>query len=187
MANTTGSAYNLTVITPVVPGHEQQLEDDLNAIPRGPDGIDSPFRNLPTTHFARLVRIPQLVDEGPPQRPVVLRSQYLLYCSVFTGALTDHLEHLRILLQPTTDRIWGHCVGYPTAADPGRFAAWFKHNQIRTSYFFAACPDADVARVRAALALRERVIAFAVRGQQLPDAELLTEFHKEFLAAGLRV
>jgi hypothetical protein len=187
MANSNGTAYSLTVLTPIIPGHEQSLEEAVAAIPFGTDGADSPFHALTTTHFARLVLIPQLVDEGPPQQPEELRSQYLLYSSTFTAALADHLEELRTLLQPTTDAIWGHCVGYPSAAHPVRFGEWFRHNQIDASFFLAAHPDVDLAQVHAALAMRERLIEFAVRGQGLPDDALLKEFRAEFVAQGVLV
>lgn len=186
MGNTNGSAYCLTVLTPVVPGHEQALTTRLAAIPGSADGSGSPFTRASTTHFARLVLIPQLVDQGPPQRPVVLRGQYLLYSSVFTAALADHLEDLRTALQPTTDEIWGHCVGYPGAADAVRFAAWFRHNQIDASLFFAGNPDADPGEIRAALALRKRLVGFVVDGQNLSDTALLARFQDEFRPVGAR-
>jgi hypothetical protein len=52
--------------------------------------------------------------------------------------------------------------------------------QARPGLFRSAMPDASVTEVREALALRERVIDFAVEAQRLDAAELHRRFRETF-------
>jgi len=54
------------------------------------------------------------------------------------------------------------------------------HNEIDTGFFVAAYPHATVPRVKAALAARERLIAFAVRTQGMSAKDLRRAFDEEF-------
>jgi hypothetical protein len=175
--NVSGGAYALTVLTPITPGQEAKLRSHLDALPTEQR---SPLARLTSTHFARYIVIDDLVYQGPPQKPDRLSCAYLLFTSNFDGDLDAYLEDMHAYLREDADAIWGHCVGYPGSADLDSFKAYFRHNQLPTTFFVAAYPDATVSEVRAALALRQRVVDFALRSQGMEPDELHQAFLEDF-------
>lgn len=178
MTNVSGQAYGLTVLTPIIPGREENLKQYLESLPYGPEG---PLEKTRCTHLARWVIIPQLYYEGAPQKRDTLGSQYLLFESNFDGADLD--QYVAILcreMPQEADKIWGCCVGYPGIANVDAFRKYIRHNQIDCTFFVAAYPDATVDDVRTALAFRERFTAFAIAAQHLDAAALQQSFRTTF-------
>lgn len=180
MANVVGQAYALTVLTPIRPGREAELRSYLDGLPTG---ADSPLAKVTSTHVARWVIFPQLVYQGRPQKPDALKSQYLLFSSSFDGDLDPYLDLLCARMAPEVDAIWGCCVGYPGLADRGLFKRYIRHNQIDSAFFVAAYPTTTVAQVRAALALKERILAFALEAQGMDDQRLHQTFRERMLSS----
>lgn len=178
MSNRSGQAYALMVMTPVRGGEEAALRGDLAALP---PGAQSPLGRLGTTHFARWLVLSQLVEQGQSYERDTLGSTYLIFTSNFDGELDDYVDGLLEHLGEELDQIWGHCVGYPGRDDPEAFAAYLRHNTIETSLFFSAYPDATVARVLAALELRQRLTAFAIATQGLPPDELRAAYAQQMV------
>ena len=81
---------------------------------------------------------------------------------------------------PEADEWWGRCAGYPGRTDLAAFRAWVRARQVETSLFQSAIPDAKVGDVHEALALRERVIDFAVSVQGLDAVALQERFRSAF-------
>lgn len=175
--NQLGQSYALTVLTPIIAGHEIGLGTYLRGLP---EAGESPFSRVPRTHFARWVIIPQPAFEGPPMRPDPWKSQYLIFTSCFDGDLATYLDDLCRLMGAVADEVWQHCVAYPGSHDPRAFAQYMRHNQIDTEVYFAAYPEATVQQVRDSLAQRDRVVKFAVATQGLGDAELYERWQEEF-------
>ena len=175
--NRSGQAYGLTVLTPILEDHVSPLAAHLGAL--GPAEA-SPLARVPGTHFARWVILDDVVYEGGRQRRDTLNAARLLFTSNFDGPLEGHLEALRTGLGADADAVWGHCAGYPGRGEGGGFAAWMRAHQVESALFFAAYGDQAVGEVRANLALRRRLIEFAMAAQGLPDAELQTRFRAEF-------
>src|SRR5205085_1374868 len=142
--NISGQAYSLTVITPIIDGHETELAHYLNGLQ---SGDQSPLAGVHGTHFARWVVIDDVVYEGPDQgQREHLAHPRLLFTSNFDGQLDHYLEGLRTGLADTADTIWGHCVGYPGAENAGSFTRYLRHHQIDSSLFFAATTQRAVRR-----------------------------------------
>ena len=176
--NISGQAYSLTVLTPVIDGHETELAQHLNGLQ---SGDQSPLAGVPGTHFARWVVIDDVIYEGPDQgEREHLKHARLLFTSNFDGPLEPYLEALRTALGNRADEIWRHCIGYPGAEDAGAFADYLGHHQIDSSLFFAAYGDRTVEDVKSSLARRTRFIAFALRAQGLAASELKAAFLQEF-------
>ena len=175
--NTCGQAYGLTVMTPILEGHESALAHYLSTLGTG---SASPLANVLGTHFARWVVIGDVVYEGGRQRPEHLRVGRLLFTSNFDGLPEPYLEELRTGLGEVADQVWTHCAGYPGCADSGAFAAYMRSHQIESSLFFAAYGERTVADVKRSLATRRRVIDFAVRAQELAAIELQAAFRETF-------
>jgi hypothetical protein len=182
MGDVIGQTYALTVFTPITPGREAALREHLESLPQGPN---SPLAKLPTTHFARWQILHGLFHQGPPQKPDDLRSQYLVFTCDFDGDLSDYLEDMRTDMGSDADEIWAHCVGYPGSRNAEEFRRYFEHNRIETTMPFAAYPEHTVVEVREALALRQRLIAFAQQAQDLAP-EALYEAYREAFERGAR-
>jgi hypothetical protein len=167
-----GVAYSLTVIAPVI--DEAGARAALDALPVGPA---SPLAALPGLHFSRIHVISDLVFQGPQQRHrEQLRAPQLVFTSTFDGAPEAYLDALRAV----ADTWWRFCVGYPGSDDADAFVRWVRAHQIDSSLFASAHPEATVASVRESLALRERIVDFAVAARGLPPAELQRRFLGEF-------
>jgi hypothetical protein len=126
------------------------------------------------------VIIPELVWEGPPQKPDTLASQYLLFTSSFDGPTDSYIEALRTSARDQLDAIWSNCAGYPGIDDGGAFARYLLHNHIPSEFFVTAYAHLSLPEVRSTLDLRKRMIAFAGDHQALPDDELQSAFLNAF-------
>lgn len=175
--NTSGQAYGLTVLTPILAGHESRLARLLDGLQ---SGAASPLARVPGTHFARWVVIGDVVLEEPDQRRDHLTLPRLLFTSNFDGPVERYLEVLRTGLAEDADAIWGHCAGYPGRGDAAAFARYLRAHQIESALFFAAYGDRTVADVQRSLAVRRSVIDFALRAQGLGAAELQAAFQQAF-------
>jgi hypothetical protein len=179
--NRVGTAYALTVFTPIARGHEDELRAHLEGLP---EGAGSALARLDQLHTARLQIIDHLVHQGARQKPERLKSNYLVFTANFDGDLDDFLDAISERLGPEADAVWGHCAGYPGASDRAAFKRYIAEHQIHTNLFAAAYPTASVSRVRESLALRERVVDFAADAQGLDAAALKERFLNTFAEAG---
>ena len=165
-----GSAYALTTFARLHDGYAEDVEAYLSALPTG---ADSPFARIGTLHIARVQLFRALVHQGPKQSKTDTLAER-------APRLHEHDRRRRWTrtwsscaeLVPECDEWWGRCVGYPGRADAGAFRGWVRSIQARPGLFRSAMPNATVAEVHEALALREQVIDFAVDAQGM-DAETL--------------
>jgi hypothetical protein len=167
-------------VTPILPGVEFELKDRLGALPRGDD---SPLARLGGTHFARWLVLHNLVYQGPPQVRDNLQSSYLIFVSNFDGELDRYLDAMLDRMAAEADAVWSCCVGFPGTKDPKAFKTYLKHNQLNTTFFVSAYPDATVDDVRHSLALRQRIIDFAVASQRLDPISLQQAWIRDFSRA----
>jgi hypothetical protein len=163
----------LTVFTPL-----QREVDELQAYL---DALSpNVFARLEMLHLARVQIFHSLVHQGPRQRRTdTLRVPQLVFTSTYDGSLDDYLDALRVRV-PEADEWWGRCPGYPGRDDAAAFGTYVKGHAIRTSLWASAIPGATVADVHEALALRERIVSFAVDAQGLDAAALHERFRAEF-------
>jgi hypothetical protein len=177
VTNLSGQAYALTVITPVLAGHEGHLAGHLSALPTADA---SPLAAVPHTHFARWVLIDALVYARASQRRDQLQASRLLFTSNFDGALPAYLEGLRAHMGEQADAIWGHCAQYPGAANADGFVAYMRTHQVDTSLFFAAYGEQTVDQVKDNLDTQRRLVEFALRAQSSERARWREAFLAEF-------
>jgi hypothetical protein len=177
MSNRTGTAYALTTFARIQEDREDELEDYLAAMPRGPL---SPLARVGSLHLSRLQIFRQLVFQGPAQRHRdTLQHAHLVFTSTFSGELDDFLGELAAQV-PECDEWWGRCVGYPGRGDVGAFRAYVRALQVDTNLFQSPIPTSTPAEMREAAALRERVVDFAVAAQGVDAAELHRLFKETF-------
>ena len=176
MNNVAGQATAFMAIAPILGGEEAALRGYLDALPqRG-----SPLERLAGTHFARWLILTDWVKDPGQGSEDHLDSSYLIFTSNFDGPLDRYLDELCEKLAPDAPQIWGRCVGCPPGAAGAELKAYLLHNKIDTGFFVAAYPHATVAQVKAALAARERLIAFAVAAQEMSPADIQRGFEAEF-------
>lgn len=175
--NTCEQAYGLTVLTPIIGGHDAALARYLDGLQ---SGSASPLAAVPATHFARWVVIGDVVDEGHGQKRDHLAQGRLLFTSNFDGRVEPYLEALRTGLGSVADAIWGHCEGYPGSAGAAAFAGYVRAHQIESALFFAAYGARTVQDVTQALKVRRNVIEFALHAQGMPAADLKAAFQRAF-------
>lgn len=156
MADRRGQARALTVLTPILNGREQALRAALAELPAG---HESPLARLPGTHFARWVVVPH---------------RGLLFSATYDAGDFDYIDEIRSRIPEAAGAVWGHCDGYP-GVDDG-FADYLRRHRVRTGLFVGAYPDAGLEEIKAALALRRRLIRFVLRAQSLPSDELRAAF-----------
>jgi hypothetical protein len=172
-----GSAYALTTFARVLDGRADELEAYLAKLPTG---AESPFARIDALHIARVQLFRALVHQGPKQKHTdTLRHAHLVFTSTIDGDLDPYLDELAERV-PECDEWWGRCVGYPGRSDRAAFRAYVRACQAPPGLFQSAMPRATVAEVRAALALREQVIDFAVEAQGLDAATLQERFRATF-------
>jgi hypothetical protein len=174
--NRVGGVYALTVFTPILPGHEDELRAHLDALPVGEQ---SPLARLDQLHLSRIQIFDELVDQGAPHRRETLKRHHLLFTSTVDGDLDPYLEAICERIGAQADGWWGHCAGYPGTSDRAAFKRYIRAHKVDTGLLAVANPGATVQDVRESLALRERVVDFAAGAQGL-DANALRE---RFLAA----
>ena len=175
--NRVGTAYALTVFTPIIPGHEDELRAHLDGLPLGPD---SPLAKLDRLHLARIQVFDELVYQGPPQKPDRLTEKQLLFTSTFDGDLDPYLVEICDRIGPEADRWWSHCAGYPGTRDRAAFKRYIRDHQVDTSLFASAFPGATVQDIHESLDLRAKVAAFAAQAQGLDAPTLHERFRDAF-------
>ena len=166
-----GQASALTVLTPIQAG----AQDDLRRYLEGLRATGSPLARLPRTHFGRWVIVPDFVPDDE-REPDHLATPYLLFTASFDGPMDTYLDELCDALATEATEIWGRCAGAPQPPAGPALKAYLRAHHVRTGFFVAAYPQATVGQVRAALAQREAVIAFARAAQGMDPAQLQAAF-----------
>ena len=166
--NKYGTAYGLTSLLPVLPGHEDELEAHLQSL----DPLASPFGALGQLHFTRLLVIRDLVYQGPPQVPEHLDQAYLVWTTSHDGELEPLLRAVAAL--PEAGAIFGHCAGY--ASEPGAFAAWVASHRKDNGYLLTPWPFKRVEDVKEALRVQDGFAGLVENARGMSDAELQAAF-----------
>jgi hypothetical protein len=166
--NKYGTAYGLTAMIPVLPGHEDELEAHLESL----DPLASPFGALPQIHFTRLLVIRDLVYQGPPQVPEHLQRAYLAWTTSHDGELEPLLRAVAAL--PEAPAIFGHCDGY--APEPGAFAVWIVSCRKDNGYLLTPWPFKQVDDVKEALRVQAGFGGLVEGAREMSDAELQEAF-----------
>ncbi len=176
-SDVSGQAFALTVLTPIAAGEEGPLRTYLEGLRGG--GDRGPLARLPRTHFGRWVIVPDFVADEVPDADH-LATPYLLFTACFDGKLGSYLDELVAELAAEAGEIWGRCAGCPRPAAGAALKRYLLDHRIKTGFFVAAYGQATVPEVHAALAQRERMIAFAQEAQAMDARTLQREFHERF-------
>jgi hypothetical protein len=178
--NVSGQAYGFLAMMPIKGGEIETLRAYLEGFrERG----ERPFEASPRTHMARFVIVPDFHNDKrwKQRREERLEIPALIFSSnldLAGGDIDSYLDEVAGAFAPHVAEIWGRCIGGPQK--PEDLKAYLKHNQIDCGFFYAAYGEATVPRVKACLAQREQLMAFATRTQGMKPAALQQAFIKEF-------
>lgn len=175
--NVSGQASGFLSMTPITPGEEDALRAYLEGFrERG----ERPFEAVGRTHMARFVIVTDFHNDPSwkQRKEEHLAVPTLCFSSNLDGDIDSYLDDLAKAFAPHVAEIWGRCINGPK--DAKGLKAYLKHNQIDCGFFYAAYGQATVPKVKASLAQRDKLIAFATRSQGLEPAELQQAFIKEF-------
>jgi hypothetical protein len=207
MANISGNAYALTVLSPIINGrvaetaHCDAVRDRLenwNLLP------NSPMAKVPQTYLCRYFVLDDVYCESLPGAsvldtftdilPVVphriraavlpaeehLKSKYLVFSSNFHGDLDTYLRGMWMAISADIKNIWEYCYGFDQVNDADGFIAYIKKCQLSTTLFFVGSNDDPLEEQLKALYLKQEFSKFAVKNQGLPVAELKKKY-REFI------
>ena len=186
MPNQNGSVFGLTLLSPIlhdphaVPSHSLQIRDYLATLPTG---ADSPFAIAPTpqspsTHLCRLVVMDDVIYVGMPACEEHLKSKYLIFETNCDYDLEAYFTGLALSIPQHLDAIWGHCTGYPGAANLPQLLQYMKTCQLTTTFFFAAVNNSTVTESLRALETQKAVADFIATRQGMDPAHIQRDFIK---------
>jgi hypothetical protein len=158
----------LAVLLPVGGGQEEKLGALLEELPKGED---SPFASLTSTHFARLILVPNLRDRADRELPDI--PALLFFSAEFEVPVGGYIESLSALMPDEVGEIFALCEGYPGVASPPRFKRWLLDHRVPAGFSIQGNPGATAGEIVESLALRNRIIEFAVATQELAPEDLL--------------
>jgi hypothetical protein len=144
-----------------------EAEDARRAIAAHWDAYTSPFARVAGTHLGRLQ-----VLRPPARRGRRGTREHVLLAADADAPQQAWIERRRTAAAPELDAVLGHCAFYPGAAEPAAFGRWVEANRLAVGFSVIGSPDATLAEVSQALALRDALGAFAERTQGMDSAAL---------------
>ena len=149
-----GQRNELTVVTPVRPGHADALRAVLARKP------DPGFDACPEVHFARWA----LLERPAPVPALVagtllpaLETPSLLFATTFDGPRSAHLANLANRIPQLLDSVYQYCPGYPQPAPqrrPKDIVRYLARHRIAANTFFVGTPGVSVDDMRNEAKLR---------------------------------
>lgn len=199
MANVSGKAYGLTILSPIRAGHEAQrgfadiVRDRL--IDWGTD-FASPMAKVPNTYLCRFFVLDDVYSQslaagdfyysitsflslfsktirlGSLAREDHLKSKYLVFSTNFHGELDDYLRGMWQAASEEIKKIWQYCYAFDEVRDADSFIAYMKKCQLDTTLFFVGSNDEPLAEQLKGLYLKQELTRFAAEHQGMPAPQL---------------
>lgn len=207
MANVSGNAYALTVLSPIKSGHHKEIAHGdaiRDRLENWNLRENSPMAKVPQTYLCRYFVLDDVYTESLPGAsvldtisdilPVVpkrlrlavlpheehLQSKYLVFCCNFHGALEDYLRDMWAAISDDIKHIWAFCYGFDKVSDADSFITYIKKCQLDASLFFVGSNDDPLPEQLKALYLKQEFSRFAMEHQGLP-ANLLKAKYQAFI------
>jgi hypothetical protein len=174
VSHATDQPSALVVMAPLREGREAEVLSTLAAMPNGPD---SPFARVGSTHFVRWLLVGALLGgDGEPAEP---SQSYLLFSADFDGPLEDWGAAVAGAIGADVDRVFEQCDGYPGSRDGRAFLGFLSEHRIEVG-FSVISYRATVAAIRESLELRRALREFAVASRELGPSELRRAWKERF-------
>ncbi|KAF3998644.1 hypothetical protein [Glaciimonas immobilis] len=204
MANIQGNAYALTILSPIIEGHFNEIaySDEIKARLEQWNMLpNSPMTRVPQTYLCRYFVLDDVVIQSTPGTdifgPIIdllsifsdkvrrgalpqedhLASKYLVFSTNFHGELEPYLRAMWNAIGKEIIHVWGFCYGFKLVHDADSFVTYMKKCQLTASLFFVGSNDESLDEQLKALYLKQQFTNFALRTQGMPVAELQKEFN----------
>lgn len=188
MANTSGKAYGLTTLCPIINGynryssrgesHDKEVRRVLQNLANDEASL---FANSDNTYLSRLFILNDVFfQQGDDNSHDQLKSKYLCFNSNFHGDLEPYLTSLWNKNESRVREIWQHCVAFDRVSNAEDFIAYIKSCQVKTTLFFNGSNDRPVQEQLKALYVKQMFAEFVLTQQGKPAAETKMAF-KYFL------
>jgi len=193
MANTSGDAYGLTTLCPIINGHTS-INNSLNDVAGESHDKEvrrvlqslalnekSLFANTENTYFARLFILNDVFfQQGNDHKHDKLKSKYLCFNTNFHGDLETYLTNMWNNNESQVRELWQHCVAFEQVSCAAHFVEYIKSCQVKTTLFFNGSNDKPVAEQLKALYVKQMFSEFVLTQQGKPASEIKQAF-KYFL------
>jgi hypothetical protein len=208
MANTSGNAYALTILSPIRRGHVGEcahadlVRDRLQEWNVRPN---SPMTAVPQTYLCRYFVLDDVYTESLPGTDLFgtisdiasvfsdqarrdalpkedhLQSKYLVFSCNFHGDLDAYLRGMWNAMSDDIRQVWEFCYAFEHVRDADSFIAYMKKCQLTASLFFVGSNDDPLDEQLKALYLKQELAKFVLRTQGMPAAQLQQQY-KAFIA-----
>jgi hypothetical protein len=190
MANTSGKAYGLTTLCPIINGYKHSLhgtggeshdKEVRRVLQNLANDEESLFAKTENTYLARLFILNDVFfQQGDEYARDQLKSKYLCFNSNFHGELEPYLTSMWNNNESRVREIWQHCVAFEHVCNAEDFIAYIKSCQVKTTLFFNGSNDKPVQEQLKALYVKQMFSEFVLTQQGKPAAETKMAF-KYFL------
>jgi hypothetical protein len=207
MANRSGNAYALTILSPIRNGHsgEAAFADEVRSRLRDwNDRENSPMAKVPQTYLCRYFVLDDVYVQALPgtdffgtlfdilsifsdrmrrralPREDHLKSKYLVFSTNFHGDLDTYLRGMWNAMSADIREVWEYCYGFDRVKDADSFVAYMKKCQLKVSLFFSGSTDDPLEEQLKSLYLKQEFGRFVIEHQGMP-ADRLQQAYKEFI------
>lgn len=135
--------HGLTIVVPILKGHEEELRTLLNRIGTDIDEnglID--FYSLSRVHFMRWVILP-----GQTVRNKEISAQLALSTN-YDGKENDHLKEFAQVGELAISKIYQHCKGFPSQAGTKEVVEFLRKHKVRNAAFYVGSVGRTVKQVK---------------------------------------
>ena len=184
MPNTSGSAYGLTTLCPIINDSENNqsyaalIRHRLHQLPLNEE---SPMAKVANTYLCRFFVLDDVFYQGKPAALDHLASKYLVFTSNFHGERDAYLRGMWAAASDAIKEIWKFCVGFEGVSDAASFVDYIKACQVKTTFFFNGSNDEPLAEQLKGLYLKQEFSKFVYKHQG-KDAAALQKAFGEFVA-----
>lgn len=186
MANTSGNAYGLTLLCPILRGLPKNAPEGMNdqthaeliryQLQRLTLNQESPMARVPNTYLSRLFVLNDVPYQGRPAILEHLKSSYLVFSANFHGGLEDYLNGMWNAVEPELRAILQYCVGFDRVTNVTTFIEYIKACQVTTTFFFNGSSDEPLAAQLKSLYLKQEFSKFAFANQGKSATDLQAAF-----------
>ncbi len=207
MANRSGNAYALTILSPIKNGHvgETAYADEIRSRLREWNAREnSPMTKVPQTYLCRYFVLDDVYTQSLPgtdffsttfdflsifsdriRRRALpheehLKSKYLVFSSNLHGDIDAYLRGMWNAITEDIREIWEFCYGFEQVKDADSFIVYMKKCQLRASLFFSGSTDEKLEEQLKSLYLKQEFGRFVMEHQGMP-ADQLQQSYKEFI------
>jgi hypothetical protein len=179
MANESGKAYGLTVLSPL--RSDKHEKESFTAKLRQrfidlPVDEESPMARVPNTYLCRFFVLDDVPYQGKPAISEHLQSRYLVFVCELHGELVPYLrgmwEHAREMI----DEVWQYCIGFEGVKSADDFVYYIKRCQVETTFYFNGSNDDSLAEQLKALYLKQELAKFVRENQGKNAMEMQRAF-----------